>query len=156
MVLEVLAEAPRQRFDVRMRVLAALDAPIDAVPEFKAGRGSEQRLHDRGLGSAVADDDERRVFEQRHQGLHQRRIERLRFADQIAIRVLLGLAVEPNDLHAREQAELVEIVRSPVDLGDVPDVWGCLSLRAFGRLMSKLVVRIVPISPRRTNSAVAR
>jgi hypothetical protein len=105
-----------------VRPLAALDAPIDAVPEFHACRGSQQRLHDRGLGSAIADHDQRRGLQERRQGLHQRRIERLRFADQIAVGVLFRLSVEPDHLRAREQAEFVEVLRTSIHFGDVADV----------------------------------
>jgi hypothetical protein len=100
-ILKILAKALGQRLDMRVRLLGAPFAPIDAVPEFHASGGPQQGLHNRGLGSSVADHDKRCGIQQGRQCLHQCWIERLCFADQIAVRVLLGFSVEPGDLRAR-------------------------------------------------------
>ena len=68
------------------------------------------------IDATIADHDKRRGIQKRRQGLHQCRIERLRFGDQMRSVYCSALPWSQTTC-AREQAELVEVVGSPVHFG---------------------------------------
>jgi hypothetical protein len=61
-------------------------------------------------------------LEQRKQHADELRVELGDLFGQVLVCVLLGLAMQPDDLRPIEEIELAEVVRPSIDLGDVTDM----------------------------------
>jgi len=97
---EVRAHLRSEVENLRVQFVHSSSAPVDAMRVVPGGLGAVEQevLHDRGLGTPVADHDKRVVLEQRVDGDLYVRVHGLRLVLEVAVRVVLDRPVNMHDL----------------------------------------------------------
>src|ERR1700722_3528702 len=107
-----------------MKPFSVSHTPIDPIGKIEAAFLvlAEEALHDRRLGTAIADHDDGRGVKHRPDQRNETWIERVSLASSVFVGILFRPPVKPDDLALAVDVELVVIGRAAIHFMNVANV----------------------------------